>query len=212
MYASCKDILAANPLSADGVYTIDPDGSGALPCMQCNCDMTTDGGGWTLVLNYLHQGGTNPAVNVLSTSLPLLGSSTLGTDESGSSTFWGHTGNTLLNAFTFTDVRFYGKTGFHNRVIHFKTQHAGTISYFKTGSGSCSGIGSSFTALAGHTANLPASSNSYWTNQGNISMTYFPYYTGNTYHWGLGSTAARWEVDDFAGNASQNTYHQIWIR
>jgi hypothetical protein len=210
-YISCSAILAANPLSTDGVYTIDPDGSGALPCMQCNCDMTTDGGGWTLVLNYLHQGGTNPNLNSLSNALPLLGSSTLGTDENGTQ-YWGHASSSLMNVLTFTDVRFYGKTGFHSRIIHFKTSHAGTISYFKTGNGSVTGIESSFTALTGHTAFLPAASNLFYSNQGNESMTYFPYYLGNTYHWGLGSVIGRWEVDDYPGNASQNTYHQIWVK
>lgn len=49
-YKSCKEILANNPGATDGVYTIDPDGEGGSDPFDCNCDMTTDGGGWTLVL------------------------------------------------------------------------------------------------------------------------------------------------------------------
>ena len=52
--------------------------------------MTTDGGGWTLVLNYLHLGGTNPVLTEKSIALPLLGSTNLGVDEQGHATNWGH--------------------------------------------------------------------------------------------------------------------------
>lgn len=56
---TCRSIHAAQPALPSGSYTIDPDGSGPINQTTAYCDMSFDGGGWTLAEST--SGGNGPS-------------------------------------------------------------------------------------------------------------------------------------------------------
>ena len=46
---SCKQLKVGLPMTPSAVYTLDTDGDGPRQPFDVHCDMSTDGGGWTLV-------------------------------------------------------------------------------------------------------------------------------------------------------------------
>jgi hypothetical protein len=70
---SCATIHVTSPSSPSGTYVIDPDGPGGEDAFSVMCDMTTEGGGWTVVFFAANTNITATPVMYTSASSRLLG-------------------------------------------------------------------------------------------------------------------------------------------
>lgn len=185
---------------------------GNNPSFQAWADPTY-GGGWVLVAQFVHAGGTNPTLTEIAphANLPALSPGVLGDSESGIATRWGTISLAFLQAFPDAtadlELRFYGITSSHARVIHFITD--AMLDRWRDNVGTMIDVSARYILLPDHTAFLPRMTNSSH-NQQNIFQ--FPFYRTNAYHWAIRGSGTRWEVDDLANNSAYHTIHRVWMR
>ncbi len=220
--ADCLEIKKAQPTAKTGVFNIfiNPLNAATRRQISAFCDMDEDGGGWTMFLNYAHKGNTNPELNIKNNTLPVLGSTVLGVDESAEFTLWGHAGNSMLSNFAVKELRFFCKSSQSNIVINFKTSNASCIAEAKTGTGNCQNIKAGFTKLTGHNSTIPDVQDTGNLNKGNLAMTdgvFGQIQTGNPDPpdpgWSIkGGFALAWECGFGSNNAAFDTIHRMWFR
>ncbi|MEL6984096.1 MAG: integrin alpha, partial [Actinomycetota bacterium] len=204
--------LAEVPDDADGRFWFDF-GGGAFQASVSS----DEGGSWVQVLQYNHEGGTNPNLDVRTAgeSWPAFSAAPNGTDQSGTS-FWGHTGQAAASAIPDAaadlELRWQAETSNHGRVIHFRSPVIGEFQTDTADDFFVGGIATGHALLSGHTANLPASTTHAYSDQGDDVLTDFPIYRNGTYHWGIRGTGSRWEVDDLTSDANSDTLHRMWVR
>jgi hypothetical protein len=222
----CTELLTAEPTLASGKYVVDVDGPGALAPMTVECDMTTEGGGWMLALNYLHKAGTNPDLAVRAKSLPVLGANMLGVDESAAPASWGHASNGLMSALRFDEMRWFARSSRHSRVVDFVTGAPEALAYARTGAGTMLQVyDAQFTrGLGGRVdATLPLhiapGNREGFRDRRDFALTEYPVFGDSAIghpraHWGIRGRGSRWEVDDFDNidGGRGDTQHQIWVR
>jgi hypothetical protein len=174
-----------------------------------------DGQCWYLVLQYNHLGGTSPALNAKQSDKvpPILRSHNEIIDGSLEEESWGHLGNAAMmelnQLMPYSKLQFFCTTDKHSRIVHFETEDAGLLEYFKNGFGS--GANPSYELFPDHTATyIPQCAPDSLVNSGDNAMTNFPIFTPGIAHWGIGGID-RWECDDYPNDNSATTFHQIYV-
>ena len=179
-----------------------------------------DEDGWILWMQYHHEGGTNPNLNViqLGNDLPIFDDSPLGTDLSGDASKWGHGAQDFAASIPDNELwlRWEAETSHHTRKIHFESPVLGRFQ---------SNTGDSFTPEIkymnihrdDHTANLPENATDDSSSNNNNVLISGPFWSFNENSWEVNS-GNRWNVDNVRNTDEtliyfeHSTIHRVWVK
>jgi hypothetical protein len=187
---------------------------------EATCDMDTEGGGWTLVANYLHKKGAPGKPRLLERGrFPIQNNTSLGYDEADDEEAWGHAGSATMMSIPFQEFRFLCQTSAHKRLVHFTMASEKCFNYLRTGKGACLDspedrklLMTRTRGLANNDSRLPAVADKGWKEQGDNALTNYPFYTDYRHHWAIGALPGRYECDDYEPGGTTSTFHQVWVR
>ena len=144
---SCQEIKENYPPASGSDYAVAPPGGTPV---RVTCDMTTDAGGWQLMLAYQRFENTNPAL-------------TSGVPNSSQGLRHKYLGSMGYVIEDIAEVRFWCNTTAHTRTIHFKTnksdvRHAALLGTNSSVAHSIdpTDFNTGYTALSSHNGFLPA--------------------------------------------------------